>query len=446
MTTKREPLQIVAEHDRVLPHSIDAERATLGSVLIAPARWYVAASAVSSDDFFRHAHGLIFDALLALAQEGVPPDLIPLTDRLRTSGKLEDVGGQAYLASLIDGVPTSTNVEHYAAIVREKARLRRMIEVAQTLESRAYAGDEPAAVLTDGAIRELSLTVDVGGGGLVSATEAIDEYVRDLEAGTLGTPVPSGFLDLDAMTGGFRPANLVIVAGRPSTGKTAWALCAADHMSAKDHRAVFFSLEMSQRELAARLLAIRSGVPTSRLERYETTDAEYRAVSEALGYQTSLHIESSARTLTEIGAWCRRAQAAGGLSCAVVDYLQLMIPERHRDSEESEISAISRGLKRIAKDLGIVVVALSQLNRAPEARRDKRPQMSDLRGSGAMEQDCDVGVLLFRPEMHAPKPENAGIAEVIVAKQRNGPTGVVRLQFEKEVACFRNLESGVGDV
>lgn len=428
--------------ERVLPHDLDAERATLGAVLVQPTTWPIVVSVLREQDFYREGHRRIFKALASLADAGVPPDLIPLADKLRTAGDMDEAGGMSYLASLVDGLPASTNAEHYAAIVREKAGLRAAIHTADTLMTKAYAAQDRAVAIADDAINELTASVSVAAGSMENAETLIDNYVREIQAGTAGHAIGTGFIDLDALIGGFKPGDLAIVAGRPSTGKTAWALVVSDHIAAVAGPSIFFSMEMDKQSCAARLLAARSGVATQSLERGTASDRDYERVNDSLQMQpVPLLIEDRSRTLTEMGAWCRRAKAAndGVLVCAFVDYLQLMVAERKRDSDEAEIAAISKGLKRLARDLNISVIALSQLSRAPEARRDKRPQMSDLRGSGAIEQDCDVGLLLFRPEMYAPKPENAGIAEVIVAKHRNGPTGVVRLQFQKELALFRNL-------
>lgn len=430
--------------ERALPHSLDAERAVLGAVLVNPELWPIAASMLGRADFYRDAHARIFDAMTSLATRSVPADITLLKEELMTAGVLDTIGGMLYLSSLVDGVPRSTNVEHYAAVVRDKARLRRVVQCGSDISASAFDGAD-AATVVDAALRRLFDVVEEPTGGLRPAHQVVTEYASALASGTLGDRAATGFHDLDPLLGGgFRPGDLVIVAARPSVGKTALALNVGDQMSMAGLRTTMFSLEMSEQSLAGRLVASRSRVSSIKLERGEATADEYaragQAVAEIQQAALPLVFETSSRTVAQIDAWCRRAKHEfGTMHVAIVDYLQLLKSEGRHHSDEAEVAAISHGLKRIAKDQNIIVVALSQLSRAPEARRDKRPTLADLRGSGAIEQDCDVALLLYRPEMHTNNADEEGIAEVIVAKQRNGPTGVVRLAYIKDYTKFESL-------
>lgn len=430
-----------SSEDRPVPHSIDAEKAVLGAVLLDVEVLPLAVTVIRPADFFRQAHATVFGCMLDLQARSLAPDFVTLKDELARLGKLDEVGGPAYLSSLVDGMPHGSHVAQHAGIVREKARLRTAMAVANRLIAQAYEQETTAAQAVERAVRDLSLAIEAPAGGLVSERDAVLMYLGDLGS-EKGAPIMTGYLDLDALVGGIRPGDLVIVAARPSVGKTSLALGIARHVADKGRVALFCSLEMSLGGLASRLLAWRTGVPSARFERNEATQEEYGRVASAFpdGAVGALRLEATARTVTEIGAWCRRARQDGDLAVCVVDYLQLLLPERKRDSDEAEIAAVTYALKRLAIDQHVAVIALSQLNRAPETRRDKRPRPSDLRGSGSIEQACDLALLLYREEMHKPTEENAGIAELIVAKNRNGPVGVLRLQFTKELALFRSLD------
>jgi replicative DNA helicase len=418
------------------PKDLDAERAVLGAALVASTVWPDVVARVRAADFFRDAHRLVFAALAALAARGVPFDLVTVANELGT--ELQAVGGRSYLSSLVDGVPRSSNAGHYATIVREKARLRALAAAGETLTEGAISGAYSAGELALEAVGAVDRAVGQVAGGLVSYEAALADYLGAVSDGSAAQAITSGYADLDRLVGGFKPGDLVVVAGRPSTGKSSWALGTARAVAATGVGAVFFSREMTQRGLAGRLTAWETGVSTGMLERGEAQQEHYDAAVAAGARALPLYIQATAESVAEIAAWGRKAVLEGA-RLLVVDYLQLLVPERKRDSTHDEIAGISAALKRTAKELDVVVLALSQLSRAPEGRKDKRPTMADLRGSGAIEQDCDLGLLLFREEMHTPRPDNVGIAEVIVAKNRNGPTGVVRVQFTSRLAQFRDL-------
>lgn len=428
--------------ERVLPHSLEAERAVLGSILVSDKAWPVAASCVVASDFFREAHRDIFAALNAMAERGVAPDYITLKDELQRAGKLEDIGGPAYISGLTDGIPKTSNVEHYASIVREKARMRRLIAEAERLRESAYSEEQTAAELIDGSVGRLIESVRLGGTDTpITADQAVRDYSTALLEGNTGQPTLTGFADVDALTGGFRPADFVIIAARPSVGKSSFGLAIAKNAAQPDKVSLFFTLEMSIQNLSERLLAWESGVSATSVLRGTATEDEYQRLAAAISEfnNGALLLQATAHTVTEIGGWCRRIQQEYTLGSVYVDYLQLVSSDINVDSKEAEIAAISRSFKRLAKELNVPMVIISQLNRAPEARQDKRPHPADLRGSGALEQDCDLLLLIHRPEMYKATDDNAGIAEVIVAKHRNGPTGVVRLYFNKDLARFDNL-------
>lgn len=425
--------------ERVLPHNLEAERAALGAAMISEPGLRTILAMLLPGDFFRKAHRDIVVAMQELTEASVTIDAITLIDRLRSTGKLEDVGGPAYVASLMDGVPHSTNAEHYAAIVKEHARLRGIIDASNDMTASAYASMSAAAVVSFGVDR---LMKQVGSPAQrpVDIAQAAVEYTQALDAGT--ALLPTGYIDLDGLVGGLPIGGLTVIAARPSVGKTTMSLGIADRVAQRGRGAVYFSLEMRRAELGARIVSWRSRVPTTNLERGVASDADYANVVEAQANLVGLplYVDESSTTLVEIDAWCRRLRDQfGDIACVFVDYLQLLMTTSRQASRQEEVASISRGLKRMAKELHVAVVALSQLSRAPEARSDKRPHLSDLRESGALEQDADLAILLFRPEMHKRTDDNEGIAECIVAKNRTGPVGVTRLCFMESLAQFDNL-------
>lgn len=433
--------------ERVLPHNLEAERAVLGAILVSNESRFVAFAVLQSSDFYREAHGKIYDAMHALAKDAAAIDLVTLREKLTAFGTLEEVGGPAYVSSLADGVPRSVNVEHYAGIVKEHARRRTAIRLGNDLLRGAYEARESAATIIDGVVGNLIQQIGADARRPIDIYAASVEYAQALDSGV--SMLPTGYVDLDDLIGGLPLGNLTVVAARPSVGKTTFALGIAQHVAQSDRVAAFFSLEMRRAEIGARSASWRSRVQTTTLERGTASDVDY--VKFAEGQQTlvdlPLIVDDASSTLIEIDAWCRRLrEERGDLACVVIDYLQLLLPaaqSRHASRQE-EVAAISRGLKRLAKELRVAVIALSQLSRAPENRSDKRPHLSDLRESGALEQDADVALLLFRPDMHKRTDDNEGLAEFIVAKNRTGPVGVVQACFIKEFAKFENLASQDG--
>ena len=434
--------------ERSLPHKLEAERCVLGSILIHNDAFNSAAELLDADDFFRDAHRRVFDRMVDLNERGEAIDLVTLKDELGRAGDLDAVGGPAYVAGLVDGVPRSTHVEHYARIVKEKATLRNLIFSANQILDTAYSGEDEADTVLDRAEQAIfSIADDKVHDGFVPLRDLVPGTFEAIEKiqGHTGhvTGVPTGFPDLDEMTQGFQPSDLIIVAARPSMGKTSLVLNIAQHLGVKTKMTVgFFSLEMSKEQLFMRMLTGEAKVDSHKFRGGFLGERDYGELASALERlsEAKVFIDDSASIgVLEMRAKARRLKSEHGLDMIVVDYLQLMQGRGRFDNRTQELAAISRSLKGLAKELNVPVVALSQLSRAPESRSDRRPQLSDLRESGALEQDADVVLFIFREEVYDDKPELEGLAEIIVGKQRNGPTGVVKLAFVKPYTTFSSL-------
>jgi replicative DNA helicase len=435
--------------ERSLPHNLEAEKSVLGAILIDNAAFNHAAELIDARDFFRDAHRRIFDRMVALSERGDVIDFVTLKEELSRSGDLDEVGGPAYIASLADGVPRSSNVEHYARIVKEKSTLRNLIFSANKILATAYEAElEADAVLDEAEKAIFEIAEDRVRAGFVPLRDLVKESFETIERlqahKELITGVPTGFVDLDEMTSGLQPGDLVIVAARPSMGKTSLVLNVAQHVGTKTDMTVgFFSLEMSREQLFFRLLTSEARIDWHRVRTGMLGEKDWGRLSEAVGTLSDANIyidDTPAIGVLEMRAKSRRLKAEHGLHLLVVDYLQLMQGRGRAENRTQELAAISRSLKGLAKELHVPIVALSQLSRAPESRSDHKPQLSDLRESGALEQDADVVVLIYREDVYNRTEENQGIAELIVAKQRNGPTGSVKLAFVREHTRFENLE------
>ena len=440
----------VATLDRTLPHNLEAERSVLGAILIHNDAFNQAAEVLNPRDFYRDAHRRIFEKMVQLSERGNAIDFVTLKEELSRSGELDEVGGPAYVASLVDGLPHATNVEYYARIVREKSTLRNLISSANKILATAYEAElEPNLILDEAEQSIFAIAEDRVRAGFVSmrslAHASFETIERAHERKQLITGVPSGFADLDEITAGFQPGDLVIIAARPSVGKTALALNIAQHVGTKTGRTVgIFSLEMSKEQLFLRMLTSEAHIDSHRLRTGFLVESDWGRLSHALGTLSEAKVfidDTPGIGVLEMRAKSRRLMAEHGLDMLMIDYIQLMQGRGRFENRTLELAAISRSLKVLAKELNVPVVILSQLSRAPESRSDHRPMLSDLRESGALEQDADVVMLLFRPDQYPDvKPEDENIAEVNVAKQRNGPTGLVRLAFLKSETRFGNLE------
>src|SRR5687767_9822865 len=445
---------VVAAAERTLPHNLEAERSVLGAILVHNDAFNLAAQVIDAADFYRDAHRRIFDKMVALSERGQAIDFVTLKEELARGGDLDEVGGPAYVASLADGVPRATNVEYYARIVKEKATLRNLIYAANKILSNAYEADQESDLILDEAESAIfSVADDRLKAGFVPMRDLVKESFPKIELlfeqKRLITGVPTGFVDLDEMTRGFQGGDLVIIAARPSMGKTSLVLNIAQYVSLQqDQGAVgVFSLEMSKESLFLRLLTSEAQIDSHRLMSGAIGQRDYGRISHALETLSAmrLHIDDTAGIgVMEMRAKARRLQAEHGLSMLVVDYIQLMTGRGRFENRTLELASISRSLKGLAKELSVPIVVLSQLSRAPESRSDHRPQLSDLRESGALEQDADVVILIYRDDAYNKDPNSpdAGTAELILAKQRNGPTGVVRLAFLREQTRFANLAAG----
>jgi replicative DNA helicase len=443
----------VATAERALPHNLEAERSVLGAILVHNDAFNLAAQIIDSRDFYRDAHRRIFDRMIALNERHDAIDFVTLKEELARNSELDEVGGPAYVASLADGVPRATNVEYYARIVKEKSTLRNLIYAATKIVTNAYEADQESDVILDEAESAIFAVADDRlKAGFVSMRDLVKDSFPKIELlfeqKRLITGVPTGFVDIDEMTRGLQAGDLVIVAARPSMGKTSLVLNIAQYVASLGDQVVgFFSLEMSKESLFLRLLTSEAQIDGHRLMSGAIGGNDYHRISHALEKLNSmkLFIDDTANIgVLEMRAKSRRLQAEHGLSLLVVDYIQLMSGRGRFENRTLELASISRSLKGLAKELNVPIIVLSQLSRAPESRSDHRPQLSDLRESGALEQDADVVVLIYRDDVYNrdPNSPDAGTAELILAKQRNGPTGVVKLAFLREQTRFANLAQG----
>ena len=435
--------------DRTLPHNLEAERAVLGAILLNAEAIHQAVEFIKDTDFFRDAHRRIFEKMLGLMERHQAIDFITIKDELARSGDLDQVGGPAYIASLVDGLPHGVNVGDYARIVKQKSTLRSLIQSANRVLSSAYHAEEDAEVIIDEAEREIFAIAEGSiHGGFMSMRELANASYAMVEQAharkQLITGVPTGFIELDEMLAGLQQSDLIIVAARPAMGKTSLVLNIAQHVGTKTDMTVgFFSLEMSKEQLFLRMLTSEAGIDGHRLRTGFLGERDFPKLTtalETLGRANVFIDDTASIGVLEMRAKARRLKAEHGLDLIIIDYIQLMQGRGRFENRVTEVASISRGLKGLAKELHVPVVVLSQLSRAPEQRPNRRPQLSDLRESGALEQDADVVVMIFREDMYEATEENQGIAELIVAKQRNGPTGSVRLAFIREFTRFENLE------
>ncbi len=436
--------------DRIPPQNIEAETAVLGAMLIKKEAISTAAEILRPDDFYRESHRLTFEAILALFRDHNEADLITVTEQLRKTGNLEKAGGIAAVTALANAVPTAANVAYHAEIVQQKAQLRHLINAATEIAGTAYEDNEPVdQIMDDAEKRVLAVTSRSTAADFVPLSTILVNTFKQLEdraqkKGAL-TGLPSGFTDLDRLTSGFQNSDLILVAARPSMGKTALTLNIATHVAVNENKPVaFFSLEMSKEQLAMRLLSSIGGVNSQRLRTGDLTEEEWNNSISAADQLSSAPLfidETPSIGIMELRSKARRIKADHGLALIVVDYLQLMQGRgtKNGDNRQQEIAEISRSLKALARELAVPVIALSQLSRSVESRTIKRPMLSDLRESGSLEQDADIVMFLYREDYYDAETENKNITDVIIAKHRNGPVDTVRLFFHKEFTRFANL-------
>ncbi len=441
---------------RVPPQNLDAEQSILGGLMVDPLAWDQVSSTLTEEDFYKIAHRKIYVAIAELYAKSQPIDIITVSNLLTEKKELDAIGGPSYLAEVMNATPTAAHIESYAQIVHEKALLRKLIhmsgEIIEKAFNESYENVESFLDEVEGQIFAIAEKKKTN--GLIGAAELIKDSMNRLtelfERKAEFTGIPSGFGALDKMTSGFQPGELSIIAARPSMGKTAFSLNIAQHVTLREKKSLaYFSVEMGREQLMMRMLASEARVNLSDLRVGALSDNAWpRLIDRASKMaEAPFYIDdTSGISPFEIRAKCRRLKAQHGLDMIMIDYLQLMDLKTRVESRERAVSEISRTLKAIAKELGVPVVALAQLNRGVEGRSDRRPMLSDLRESGSLEQDADVIMMLYREDYYdRDTPEIKGLSEVIVGKQRNGPTGTVKLRWEAQIGRFSNIEEGAGE-
>jgi len=438
----------VSVFDRTPPQNQEAEQAVLAAMMLDKDAVYEAVQIVKERDFYRESHGILFRTIVELAEKGDPVDLITITDKLRKDGNLEKVGGVGYIAEVANSIGTATSVGHYAQMIKEKSLMRDLIKISSNIVNRGYEGaEEPEQLLDDAERMILEISQGRSRAGLVPISEVIENTIEKLEylhkKKSDITGLTSGFKDLDSFTSGWQNSDLIIVAARPAMGKTSFCLNIAQNAAIKGNIPVaIFSLEMSREQLVQRMISSTAEIDQQKLSTGRLYDKDWIALTNAIGplAEAKIYIDDTpAISVREIRAKTRRLKAEKGLGLIVIDYLQLMSGGKRVESRQQEISEISRSLKALARELNIPIIALSQLSRAVEQSQDKRPSLSHLRESGALEQDADIVMFIYRDEYYNPESEKLGIAEIIIAKHRNGPVGSVELSFRKEFTKFGDL-------
>ena len=434
---------------RVLPHSVEAEQSVIGSMLMDREAIAAASEIISGEDFYQHQYGVVFEAILELYNEGKPVDLITLQDRLREKDVPPEISSLEFVRDLLNTALTSANVKYYAQIVQEKATLRRLIKVVEEIANTCYVGKEKLEDILETTEKKVfDIVQKRNTGDFVPIKEVVLNALDRIEAASRNkgsvTGIPTGFTDLDYKTTGMQPSDLVLIAARPSMGKTAFVLNVAQHMAfKKNYTVAIFSLEMSKEQLVNRMFALESQVDSQLLRTGNLGDDDWAKLIEGAGIigRSNLIIDDTPGiSVSELRSKCRKYKLEKGLDAIMIDYLQLMTGSKKTDSRQQEISDISRSLKEIARELQVPVIALSQLSRAVEQRPDHRPMLSDLRESGAIEQDADVVMFLYRDDYYNKDTDKKNIAEVIIAKQRNGPIGTVELAWLPHLTKFANLK------
>ena len=424
---------------RILPHSIEAEQSVIGSMILDRDAILVASEILTSDDFYQKQYGIIFDAMVELCNEGQPVDLITLQNRLKEKELPPDISSMEYVRDLIAAVPTSANVKYYANIVSEKAVLRRLIRTTEEVANACYLEkDSTETILEESEKKLFNILQRTNGSDYVPIQQVVLNAVSNIEKASKlkgsVTGIPTGFVDLDYKTSGMHASDLVLIAARPSMGKTAFVLNIAQYMAfRKDVTVAIFSLEMSKEQLVNRLLAMESHVDSQNLRTGNLKDEDWTKLVEGADIIGGISI-------AEMRSKCRKYKLEHNLGIIMIDYLQLMSGSGKSDSRQQEISDISRSLKALAREIDVPVIALSQLSRAVEQRPDHRPMLSDLRESGAIEQDADVVMFIYRDDYYHKDTEKKDIAEIIIAKQRNGPIGTVELVWLPRYTQFVNMK------
>ena len=434
---------------RIPPHSIEAEQSVIGSMIMDREAIVVASELISEEDFYNRQYGILFETMVELNEEGSPVDLVTLQNRLREKDVPPEVSSLEFVRDLITAVPTSANIKYYANIVAEKSTLRKLIKLNEEIANNCYAGKESLEfILEDTEKRVFQLVQKRNTGDYVPIRQVVMNAMDKIESAARNkgavTGIPTGFIDLDYRTAGMQPSDLVLIAARPSMGKTAFVLNIAQHVAFKQNKTVaIFSLEMSKEQLVNRMFSLESRVDAQHLRTGQLNDQEWEKLIESAGVigRSNLIIDDTPGiSISELRSKCRKYKLEHNLSMIIIDYLQLMSGSGRSDSRQQEISDISRSLKSVARELSVPVLALSQLSRAVEQRPDHRPMLSDLRESGAIEQDADVVMFIYRDDYYNHDTERKDVAEIIIAKQRNGPIGTIELAWLPMYTKFANLQ------
>lgn len=434
---------------RVYPHSTEAEQSVIGSMIMDPEAIVAASEAITGEDFYEKQYGILYDTMVELHNQGKPVDLITLQDRLKEKDVPPEISSLEFIGELVAAVPTSANIKHYVQIVAEKSTLRKLARLSEEIANNCYSAKDPLEAIleqTEKKVFELVQKRNVGEfvpirQVVMNAMDAIEKAAKN--KGSV-TGLPTGFIDLDYKTAGLQPSDLILIAARPSMGKTAFVLNIAQNIAFKQNKTVaVFSLEMSKEQLVNRLLSLESKVSSQNIRTGNLSDSEWEKLIESAGVvgKSNLIIDDTPGiSITELRSKCRKYKLEHDLSIIIIDYLQLMSGGQGKsDSRQQEISEISRSLKAVARELHVPVIALSQLSRAVEQRPDHRPMLSDLRESGAIEQDADVVMFIYRDDYYNKDTELKNVAEIIIAKQRNGPIGTVNLAWLPDFTQFANL-------
>ena len=434
---------------RILPHSIEAEQSVIGSMIMDREAITVASELITGEDFYSRQYGILFETMLEMNDSGQPVDLVTLQDRLKSKDVPPEVASLEFVRDLITAAPTSANIKYYANIVAQKSTLRKLIRLNEEIANNCYAGQESLEfILEDTEKRMFELLQRRNSGDLVPIRQVVMNAMDRIESASKNkgnvTGIPTGFTDLDYQTAGMQPSDLVLIAARPSMGKTAFVLNIAQHVAfVQNLPVVIFSLEMSKEQLVNRMFSLESRVDAQKLRTGQLSDQDWEKLIESAGVigRSKLMIDDTPGiSVAELRSKCRKLKLEHGLSMIIIDYLQLMSGSGRSDSRQQEISDISRSLKAIAREMNVPVLALSQLSRAVEQRPDHRPILSDLRESGAIEQDADVVMFIYRDDYYNHDTDKKGVSEIIIAKQRNGPIGTVELAWLAEFTKFANLE------
>lgn len=434
---------------KVLPHSLEAEQSVIGSMIMDKDAIIMASEVIRSSDFYDQQLGILFDTMVELYNEGKPVDLVTLQDRLKEKDVPPQLSSLEFIRDLVASVPTSANVKYYAQIVKEKAVLRRLIKVSEEMANDCYLDKEKLDVILDKAERQIfDIVQNRGTREFTDIKEIVLRSIDSIEAASKNqgsvTGIATGFYDLDYKTAGLQPSDLILIAARPSMGKTAFALNIAEYVALRSNiTTAIFSLEMSQDQLVKRLLSMNSRVDSQKIRTGNLSADEWASLMESariIGNSNLIIDDTSAISVSELRSKCRKLKIERNLGLVIIDYLQLMTGSRRTESRQQEISEISRALKSLAREINVPVIALSQLSRAVEQRIDKRPILSDLRESGAIEQDADVVMFIYRDDYYNHDTKEPGVSEIIIGKQRNGPTGTVKLAWQAQYTKFANLE------